>query len=146
MINTCQTSFQRKHLGLSNKSLTRSITCMSTSYSILHYTTVKINSKIYANNIQDNHQDHVNIYANITITIASITYSMNSKRYTNIEAHILRSKMNSIHERHVPSQEKPRSMNHTFLKITRWRNNIKTKINSISCHHIALATSFPTSQ
>ena len=36
--------------------------------------------------------------------------------YIDIEAHILRSKMNSIHERHVPSQEKPESMNHTFRR------------------------------
>ena len=71
---------------------------------------------------------------------------MTSKRYTNIYAHILISKMNSIPERHVPLQEKPKSMNHAFSKITRWRNNIQTKINSISCHHIALATSFPKSQ
>ena len=54
--------------------------------------------------------------------------------------------MNYIHERHVPSQEKPRSMNHTFSKIIRWRNSIKTKINSRSCHHISLVTRFPTSQ
>ena len=47
---------------------------------------------------------------------------------------------------HVPSQEKPKSMNHTFSKITRWRNNRKTKINSRSCHQITLVTSFPTSQ
>ena len=78
--------------------------------------------------------------------ISSITYSMTSNIYTNIEAHILRSKMNSIHERHAPSQEQPRSMDHIFLKITIWRNNRQTKINSRSCHHIALATSFPTSQ
>ena len=51
--------------------------------------------------------------------------------------------MNSIHERHVPSQEKPRSMNPTFLKITRWRNRRKPKISSRSCHHISLVTSFP---
>ena len=111
---------------------------------ILHYTTIKINTKIYANNIQDNHQDlyqdHIKIYAKITIT-----YSMTSNIYTNIEAHILRSKMNSIHERHVPSQEKPKSMNDTFLKITRWRNNRQTKRNSISFHHISLTTRFPTS-
>ena len=48
--------------------------------------------------------------------------------------------------RDVPSQEKPRGMNHTFLKITRWRNSRKNKISSISCHHIALITSFSTSQ
>lgn len=54
--------------------------------------------------------------------------------------------MNSIHERHVPLQEKPRSMSHTFLKIIRSRNNRQTKRNSRSCHHIALVTSFPTSQ
>ena len=54
--------------------------------------------------------------------------------------------MNSIHGRHVPSQEKPRSMKHTFLKITRRRNSRKNKISSRSCHHIALVTSFPTSQ
>ena len=77
------------------------------------------------------------------IIIASI---MTSNIYTNIEAHILRSKMNSIHERHVPSQEKPKSMNHTFLKITRLRNSIKTKIKSISYHHKSLATRFSTSQ
>ena len=50
--------------------------------------------------------------------------------------------MNSIHERHVPSQEKPRSMNHTFLKITRWRNNRKNKINYRSYCHISLKKSF----
>ena len=71
---------------------------------------------------------------------------MTSNIYTNIEAHILRSNMNSIHERHVSSQEKPRRMNHTFLKITRWRNNRQPKKNSRLCHHIALVTSFPTSQ
>ena len=38
------------------------------------------------------------------------------------------------------------SMNHTFSKIKIWRNNRKTKINSISCHHIALITIFPMSQ
>ena len=54
--------------------------------------------------------------------------------------------MNSIHERHVPSQEKPINMNHTVLKITRWRNSIKTKIISRSCHHISLIIIFPTSQ
>ena len=54
--------------------------------------------------------------------------------------------MNSIHERHVPSQEKPRRMSHTFLKIMRWRNSRQTKTNSRSCHHISLITSFPTSQ
>ena len=122
---------------------------MSTSHSILHYTTIKINTKIYANNIQDNHQDlyqdHIKIYSNITITITSITYSITSNIYTNIEAHILISKMNSIHERHVSSQEKHRSMNHTFSKITRW-NTRKTKIISISCHHISLITIFITSQ
>ena len=135
MMNTCQTSFQRKHLGWSTKSLTRSITYMSTSHSILHYTIVNINTKIYANNIQDNHQylylDRINIYVKINITIESITFTITLKRYTNIDAHILRSNMNSIHERHVPSQEKPRSMNHTFLKVTRWRNNRQTKRNSI---------------
>ena len=41
---------------------------------------------------------------------------MTSNIYTNIEAHILRSKMNSIHERHVPSQEKPKSMNIPFRR------------------------------
>ena len=41
---------------------------------------------------------------------------MNSNIYTNIEVHILRSNMNSIHERHVSSQEKPRSMNHNVTK------------------------------
>ena len=56
------------------------------------------------------------------------------------------SKMNSIHERHVPLQEKPRSMNHTFLKIIRWRNSRKNKIISISCHHTPLVTIFPMSQ
>ena len=66
--------------------------------------------------------------------------------YTNFEAHILRSKMNSIHERHVPSQEKHRSMNHTFSNITRLINNRQTKRNSISCHPISLVTSFPMSQ
>ena len=71
---------------------------------------------------------------------------MTSNIYTNIEAHILRSNMSSIHERHVPSQEKPWSMNHTFLKIIRWINNIKTKRNSISCHHMSLVTIFPMSQ
>ena len=71
---------------------------------------------------------------------------MTSKRYTNIEAHILRSKMNSIHERHVPSQEKPKRINETFLKITRWRNNRKSNIKSTPCHHISLVTSFPMSQ
>ena len=54
--------------------------------------------------------------------------------------------MNSIHNRYVRSQEKPISMTHTFLKITKWRNNRQTKINSGPCHHITLATSFPTSQ
>ena len=146
MINTRQTNFQIKHLGWSKKSLTISITYMSTSHSILHYTTVKTNTKIYANNIQDNHQDPIKIYSKITITIASITYSMTLKRYTNIEAHMLRQKMNYIHERHVSSQEKPISMNHTFLNITIWRNNRQTKRNSRSCHHIALLTIFPMSQ
>ena len=70
---------------------------------------------------------------------------MTSKVYTNIEAHILKSKMNSIHERHVSSQEKPKRMKHTFSKITR-KNCRKTKIISISCHHIELVTSFPMSQ
>ena len=37
-INTCQDSFQRKHVGLLKKSLTISITYMSASHSILHYT------------------------------------------------------------------------------------------------------------
>ena len=123
---------------------------MSTSHSILHYTRIKINTKIYANNIQDNHQDlyqdRIKIYSKITITIEFITYSMNSNIYTNTEAHILRSKMNSIHERHVSSQEKPRRMNHKFMKITRWINNRKTEINYRSCHHIALVTIFPMSQ
>ena len=54
--------------------------------------------------------------------------------------------MNSIHERHVSLQEKPWSTNHTFPKITMWRNTRQTKRNSRSCHHIALVTSFPTSQ
>ena len=36
--------------------------------------------------------------------------------------------------------------NHTFPKITRWRNSRKNKINSRSCHHIALVTIFPPSQ
>ena len=71
---------------------------------------------------------------------------MTSNIYTNIEDHTLRSKMNSIHERHVSSQEKPISMNHIFLKITRWRNNRQTKTNSRSCHYTALGPSFPTSQ
>ena len=123
---------------------------MSTSHSILHYTTIEINTKVYANNIQDNHQDlyqdHIKIYSNIDITIALITYSMNSNISTNIWAHILRSKMNSIHERHVSSQEKPKSMSHTFLKIIKWRNSRQTKRNSRSCHHKGLATSFLTSQ
>ena len=66
--------------------------------------------------------------------------------YQYIGSHTKRSKMNYIHERHVPSQEKPKSMNHTFSKIKKWRNNRKTKINSISCHCIALVTSFSTSQ
>ena len=70
---------------------------------------------------------------------------MASNIYINIEAHILRSKINSIHERHVPSQKKPRSMNHTFLKIIIWRNSRQTKRSFILCHHIALVTSFPTS-
>ena len=78
--------------------------------------------------------------------IIIVSSRMTSNIYTNIVAHILRSKMNSIHERHVPSQEKPRSMDHTFSKIKIWRNNRKTKINSRSCHHIALVTSFPMSQ
>ena len=71
---------------------------------------------------------------------------MNSNIYTNIEAHILRSNMNSIHKRHVSSQERPRRMNHTFQKITRWRNSRKNKIKSRSCHHIALIKIFPMSQ
>ena len=71
---------------------------------------------------------------------------MNSNIYINIEAHILWSKMNSIHVRHVPSREKPKSMKHTFFNITIWINNRKTKTNYISCHHIALVTRFPTSQ
>ena len=71
---------------------------------------------------------------------------MNSNIYTNTDAQILRSNMNYIHERHVPSQEKPRRMNHTFPNVTRWRNNIQTKTNSRSCHHISLVTIFPTSQ
>ena len=54
--------------------------------------------------------------------------------------------MNSIHERHVPSQEKPKSTNHTFSKIKTWRKNRKPKINYISCHHIFLVTRFPMSQ
>ena len=33
--------------------------------------------------------------------------------YIDIDVDILRSKMNSIHETHVPSIEKPNSMNHT---------------------------------
>ena len=71
---------------------------------------------------------------------------INPNRYTNIEDHILRSNMNSIHERHVSSQEKPRSMSHTFLKIIRWRNNRQTKRNSRSYHHISLVIKFPTNQ
>ena len=71
---------------------------------------------------------------------------MNFNIYTNIEAHILRSKMNSIHERHVPLLEKPKSMNHTFLKITRWINNRQTKIITIPFHHIYLVTGFPMSK
>ena len=61
-------------------------------------------------------------------------------------SHIIRSNMNSIHERHVSSQEKPKRMNHTFSKITIWRNSRKTKRNSRSSHHIAFLTIFPTSQ
>ena len=71
---------------------------------------------------------------------------MNPNIYPNIEAHILRSMINSIHERHVSSQEKPKSMNHTFSKITILRKNRKPKIIPISCHYIALITIFPTSQ
>ena len=37
-------------------------------------------------------------------------------------------------------------MNHTFIKITRWINSRKTKITSISCHHISVITRFPRSQ
>ena len=44
--------------------------------------------------------------------------------YTKRDTHIPRSKMRSVHERHVPSQEKPTSMNYTFAKITIWRDNI----------------------
>ena len=33
-------------------------------------------------------------------------------------------------------------MNHTLLKITIWRKSRKTKINSISFHHIALVEIF----
>ena len=47
-----------------------------------------------------------------------ITYRMTSNSCTKREADIPRSKMSSIHERHVPSQEKPTSMNHTFAKVT----------------------------
>ena len=54
--------------------------------------------------------------------------------------------MNSIHERHVPLQEKPWSMNHTLLEITRWRKSRKPKRNSLSSHHIDRVTSFPMSQ
>ena len=79
---------------------------------------------------------------NITI-VASI---MNPNIFTNIEAHILRSNMNSIHKRHVPSQEKPRRMNHNFLKIIRWINTRQSKRNSSSYHHITLVTIFPMSQ
>ena len=79
---------------------------------------------------------------NIIIITSLMTWNI----YTNIEAHTLRSKMNFIHERHVPSQEKPKSMNHIFLKIKRWRNNRQTKRNSRLCHHIALTTNFPMSQ
>ena len=71
---------------------------------------------------------------------------MTSNIYTNIEAHILRSNMNSIHERHVPSQETPRKINITFPNITRWRNSRQTKIKYISYHHISLMKNFPTSQ
>ena len=66
--------------------------------------------------------------------------------YTNIEVHLLISKMTSIHERTVSSQQKPKRKNHTFLNITRWRNHRKTKIISISCHHMAIVTIFPMSQ
>ena len=71
---------------------------------------------------------------------------MTSNSYTKREAHILRSMMSSIHERHVPSQEKPTSMNHKFPNMTRERNNIETKIISRYIYHISLATFFPTSQ
>ena len=71
---------------------------------------------------------------------------MNLKIYSNIGTHILRSKVYSIYERHVPSQEKPRSTSHTFLNITIWRNNIETKIKSISYHQMAFVTIFPMSQ
>ena len=54
--------------------------------------------------------------------------------------------MNSIHERHVPSQEKLARMSHTFLKIIIWIKIRKNKTKYISCHHIALVTSFPTSK
>ena len=54
--------------------------------------------------------------------------------------------MNSIHERHVPLQEKQWNMNHNLLKITRWIKSKKTKRNSITCHHISLVTIFPMSQ
>ena len=40
----------------------------------------------------------------------------------------------------------PKAWTIRFAKITRWRNKRKTKINYRSCHHIALVTSFPTSQ
>ena len=53
MINTCQTNLKKKHLGCLKKSLTRSITYMPTSHSILHYTTFKINTKIYVNFSED---------------------------------------------------------------------------------------------
>ena len=66
--------------------------------------------------------------------------------YNNIDAHIPRSKMNSINERQVSSEEKPKCMNHTFLKIKILRNSRQTKRNSRSCHHIDLVIRFPMSQ
>ena len=146
MINTYQTSFQRKYLGWSKKSLTISITYMSTSHSILHHKKVKINTKIYANNIQDSHQElyqdifqdnnHHNLH-NIFNDFKDIYQYIGS--HTKIKYELYPSETCSI-------TREPRSMSHTFLKIIRWRNSRKTEINSRSCRHISLITSFPTSQ
>ena len=55
-------------------------------------------------------------YWSNNIQFIMIDSMMTSNIYTNIEAHILRSNMNSIHERHVSSQHKLKRMNHTFRR------------------------------
>ena len=54
--------FSKKTLRLIKEITHKIYYYMSTSHSILHYTTVKINTNIYDNNIQDNHQDNINKY------------------------------------------------------------------------------------